>query len=126
MPESVPLPDAAVLYFPFHLAWLGLFDRAELQSGETVLVHAAAGGSGSAAVQLAKHAGARVIRTLATPPSVHSTGTTASAPLGTGAPVMIRTAVPGDIANSLVCPAAASPTTGRWTGWSAVAVATSR
>jgi NADPH:quinone reductase len=63
MPESIPLPDAAALYFPFHLAWLGLFDRAELQAGETVLVHAAAGGSGSAAVQLAKHAGARVIAT---------------------------------------------------------------
>ena len=33
MPESIPLPDAAALYFPFHLAWLGLFDRAELQGG---------------------------------------------------------------------------------------------
>ena len=46
MPESVPLPDAAALFFPFHLAWLGLFDRAELQAGETVLIHAAAGGAG--------------------------------------------------------------------------------
>jgi NADPH:quinone reductase len=63
MPESIPLPDAAALYFPFHLAWLGLFDRAELQAGESVLIHAAAGGSGSAAVQLAKHAGARVFAT---------------------------------------------------------------
>jgi NADPH2:quinone reductase len=63
MPESVPLPDAAALYFPFHLAWIGLFDRADLQPGETVLVHAAAGGSGSAAVQLAVDAGARVIAT---------------------------------------------------------------
>ena len=32
-PTSIPLPDAAALYFPFHLAWLGLFDRAELQAG---------------------------------------------------------------------------------------------
>jgi NADPH2:quinone reductase len=61
VPETIGLPDAACLYFPFHLAWLGLFDRADLRPGETVLVHAAAGGSGSAAVQLAKHAGARVI-----------------------------------------------------------------
>jgi NADPH2:quinone reductase len=60
MPESVPLPDAAALYFPFHLAWLGLFDRARLAAGESVLIHAAAGGSGSAAIQLAKNAGARV------------------------------------------------------------------
>ena len=63
MPEAIPLPDAAALYFPFHLAWLGLFDRAGLRAGETVLIHAAAGGSGSAAIQLAVHAGARVFAT---------------------------------------------------------------
>ena len=63
MPEAIPLPDAAALYFPFHLAWLGLFDRAELRAGESVLIHAAAGGSGSAAIQLAVHAGARVFAT---------------------------------------------------------------
>src|SRR6204780_2468272 len=56
MPETIPLPDAAALYFPFHLAWLGLVDRAALRAGETVLIHAAAGGSGSAAIQLAVHA----------------------------------------------------------------------
>lgn len=67
MPEDIPLPGAAALYFPFHLAWLGLIDRAHLQSGESVLVHAAAGGAGSAAVQLAKDAGARVIATASTP-----------------------------------------------------------
>jgi NADPH2:quinone reductase len=64
MPESIPLPDAAALYFPFHLAWLGLYDRADLQSGETVLIHAAAGGSGSAAIQLARHRGAKVFATV--------------------------------------------------------------
>jgi NADPH2:quinone reductase len=63
MPESIPLPGAAALYFPFHLAWMGLFDRAELGAGESVLIHAAAGGSGSAAIQLAVHAGARVFAT---------------------------------------------------------------
>ncbi len=63
MPDAIGLPDAAALYFPFHLAWLGLVDRAALRPGETVLVHAAAGGSGSAAVQLARHLGARVLAT---------------------------------------------------------------
>jgi NADPH2:quinone reductase len=63
MPEAIPLPDAAALYFPFHLAWLGLFDRAALRAGESVLIHAGAGGSGSAAIQLAKRAGARVFAT---------------------------------------------------------------
>ncbi len=66
MPDDVPLPDAAALFFPFHLAWLGLHDRAEIQSGESVLIHAAAGGSGSAAIQLAKAAGARVFATAGT------------------------------------------------------------
>src|SRR3984957_13183767 len=66
VPESIPLPDAACLFFPFHLAWLGLYDRAELQAGETVLIHAAAGGAGSAAVQLAANAGARVFATAGT------------------------------------------------------------
>jgi len=64
MPESIPLPGAAALYFPFHLAWLGLVDRAELRAGESVLIHAAAGGAGSAAIQLAVHAGARVFATV--------------------------------------------------------------
>ncbi len=64
VPESIPMPAAACLFFPFHLAWLGLFDRAELKAGETVLIHAAAGGSGSAAVQLAKHIGAKVFATV--------------------------------------------------------------
>jgi NADPH2:quinone reductase len=66
MPDSIPLPDAAALYFPFHLAWLGLIDRAGLHAGETVLIHAAAGGSGSAAVQLAVDRGARVFATAGT------------------------------------------------------------
>jgi NADPH2:quinone reductase len=66
MPDDIPLPDAAALYFPFHLAWLGLLERADLQAGESVLIHAAAGGSGSAAVQLAVDAGARVLATAGT------------------------------------------------------------
>lgn len=61
MPEAIPLPGAAALYFPFHLAWLGLYERAKVQAGETVLVNGAAGGVGAAAVQLAVAAGARVI-----------------------------------------------------------------
>jgi NADPH2:quinone reductase len=63
VPEDIELPGAAALLFPFHLAWLGLFDRADLQAGETVLIHAGAGGSGSAAIQLAKQAGATVFAT---------------------------------------------------------------
>ena len=63
MPADIPMPDAAAFFFPFHLAWLGLYDRADLKAGESVLIHAAAGGAGSAAIQLAVQRGARVFAT---------------------------------------------------------------
>ncbi len=53
----------AAFFFPFHLAWLGLHERGGLKAGEIVLVHAGAGGVGSAAIQLAVAAGARVFAT---------------------------------------------------------------
>jgi NADPH2:quinone reductase len=62
-PEKLAGREAAAFFFPFHLSWLALHDRARLERGETVLVHAAAGGIGSAAVQLAKAAGATVFAT---------------------------------------------------------------
>ena len=66
IPDEIALPEAGALYFPYHLAWLGLIDRAGLKAGETVLIHAAAGGSGSAAIQLAKSLGAKVFATAGT------------------------------------------------------------
>lgn len=60
-PDLLDDEQAAAFYFPFHLAHLALFERGGLTAGETVLVHAAAGGVGSAAVQLARAAGASVI-----------------------------------------------------------------
>ncbi|MCU1429964.1 MAG: alcohol dehydrogenase [Actinomycetia bacterium] len=63
MPARVALPDAAAIYMPFHLVWLALYERARLQKGETLLVHAGAGGAGSAALQLGVLAGARVFST---------------------------------------------------------------
>jgi NADPH2:quinone reductase len=61
MPTTIPLPEAAAILMPFHLAAMSLYTRARVQAGEAVLIHAAAGGVGSAAVQLAKAVGARVI-----------------------------------------------------------------
>lgn len=63
VPPELDDVQAGAFYYPFHLAHLGLHESGRLQSGETVLVHAAAGGVGSAAVQLAAVAGARVIAT---------------------------------------------------------------
>lgn len=60
-PESLDDAGASALYVGYQTGWFGLHRRAALQPGETVLVHAAAGGVGSAAVQLAKAAGARVV-----------------------------------------------------------------
>jgi NADPH2:quinone reductase len=70
MPVRLVGPEAAAFYFPFHLAWLGLDHRAGLQAGETLLVHAAAGGAGSAALQLGVQRGARVIATAGSPEKV--------------------------------------------------------
>jgi len=60
-PDSLDDAQAAAFYIAYQTGWLGLHHRAHLQPGETLLVHAAAGGVGSAAVQLGKAAGARVI-----------------------------------------------------------------
>ena len=66
-PPGLDDVDATAFFFPFHLAHLGLFERGRLTGGETVLIHAAAGGVGSAAVQLAAAAGARVVATCGGP-----------------------------------------------------------
>jgi NADPH2:quinone reductase len=63
MPAEIAEPEAAAIFMPFHLAWFGLHNRGGLKAGETLLVHAGAGGVGSAAVQLGVQAGARVIAT---------------------------------------------------------------
>ena len=63
IPESIPIPGAAAILMPFHLAYMGLLERAKLSKGETVLIHAGGGGAGSAAIQLAVQRGALVIAT---------------------------------------------------------------
>ncbi|MFC4612611.1 NADPH:quinone oxidoreductase family protein [Streptomyces maoxianensis] len=60
-PDALDDAEAAALHIGYQTGWFGLHRRAHLQAGETLLVHAAAGGVGSAAVQLGKAAGARVI-----------------------------------------------------------------
>ncbi|MYT71917.1 MULTISPECIES: NADPH:quinone oxidoreductase family protein [unclassified Streptomyces] len=60
-PDALDDAETAALHIGYQTGWFGLHQRARLQEGETLLVHAAAGGVGSAAVQLGKAAGARVI-----------------------------------------------------------------
>ena len=61
LPEDLSFEEGATLPVVWPTAWIALHRRARLCRGETVLVHAAAGGVGAAAVQLARAAGARVI-----------------------------------------------------------------
>jgi NADPH:quinone reductase len=63
MPDKMPFEDGAGFTLVFQTGWFGLHRRANLQPGETLLVHAGAGGVGSAAIQLGKAAGATVIAT---------------------------------------------------------------
>jgi NADPH2:quinone reductase len=64
MPETCSFTEAAALPLVLITAWGALFDRGGLQSGQTVLIHAGAGGVGHVAIQLAKLKGVRVITTV--------------------------------------------------------------
>jgi NADPH:quinone reductase-like Zn-dependent oxidoreductase len=63
LPADIDHTVAAALPISGLTAWQGLFDHARLTTGQTVLIHGAAGGVGSIAVQLAHEAGARVVGT---------------------------------------------------------------
>ena len=63
IPDGWTFTEAASVPLVFITAYFGLVDLAGLRAGETVLVHAAAGGVGMAAVQLARHLGAEVFAT---------------------------------------------------------------
>lgn len=63
IPERFSFEQAAAIPEVFLTAYLNLFSLGELQAGETVLIHAGASGVGTAAIQLARAAGARVIVT---------------------------------------------------------------
>lgn len=61
LPAGFPAVDAAAFIMTYATSYHALIDRAALQAGETVLILGAAGGVGTAAIQIAKAAGARVI-----------------------------------------------------------------
>jgi len=71
-PGGLDDAEAAAFYIGYQTGWFGLHRRAHLQPGETLLVHAAAGGVGSAAVQLGKAAGAHVIGVVGGPEKVQA------------------------------------------------------
>ena len=66
VPEHITLEQAAPFATCFVTAAHALFDVGELEAGETVMIHAAGSGLSTAAIQLAKHAGATVLATAGT------------------------------------------------------------
>lgn len=66
LPPSFPAVDAAAFIMIYATSHHALIDRAQLKAGETVLVLGAAGGVGTAAIQIAKAAGAKVIAAAST------------------------------------------------------------
>lgn len=67
IPETMDFKDAAAMYITYQTTYYALHYRAQIKQGEVLLVHAGAGGVGSAAIQLGKAAGAKVIATAGGP-----------------------------------------------------------
>ncbi|MEK9507232.1 SDR family NAD(P)-dependent oxidoreductase [Gemmatimonadota bacterium Y43] len=67
LPDRLGFADGAAIPIAYLTAWLGLVELADLQPGDRVLIHAAAGGVGSAARAIARRAGAEIIATAGTP-----------------------------------------------------------
>ncbi|KAJ4415838.1 Type I Iterative PKS [Gnomoniopsis sp. IMI 355080] len=64
IPDSMSFEEAAGIPIIFVTAYFCLYEVARLKAGETILVHAAAGGTGQAVIQLAQHLGAEVYATV--------------------------------------------------------------
>lgn len=64
IPTNLSLQDSAALPLVLLTAWEALFERANLQAGQSILIHAAAGGVGHIALQLAHHSKARIAATV--------------------------------------------------------------
>ena len=67
MPDSMSFEHGAAFGIVYQTSYFGLVYRANLQAGDTLLVHAAAGGVGLAAVQIGRALGARVLATAGSP-----------------------------------------------------------
>jgi NADPH:quinone reductase len=67
LPRHVSFAQGAAMGVPYGTAWRALFIRANARAGETVFIHGASGGVGTAAVHIARAHGLRVIGTAGTP-----------------------------------------------------------
>ena len=67
IPKSISLDDAAGLPETFFTVWTNVFERGQLKSGDSILVHGGSSGIGTTAIQLCKAFGAKVYTTAGTP-----------------------------------------------------------
>lgn len=63
LPENVSFEQGAGVFVPYGTSYRALFQKAKARQGETVLIHGASGGVGTAAIQWAKNAGLTVVGT---------------------------------------------------------------
>jgi NADPH2:quinone reductase len=70
LPDRVSFQQGAAMGVPYGTAWRALLMKAQARPGESVLVHGASGGVGTAAVQIARARGLRVIGTAGTPEGI--------------------------------------------------------
>ncbi len=66
LPDSLDAAQGAALILNYHTAWFSMVIRGRLKAGETVLIHGAAGGVGTASIQVANGIGARAIAVVST------------------------------------------------------------
>ena len=64
VPPEMPFHEAAGLLLAHSTAWYGLKKMANIEKGQTILIHAAAGGVGQAAIMLAQHVGLEIFATV--------------------------------------------------------------
>lgn len=105
-PPSCDDIEAAAFTVPFHVGWLALHERARLTAGETVLVRGGASAVGTAAIQLAVAAGARVVALAGGPDKVKLC-------LDLGAEVVLDTSAGGEAEGAAVFDAVMDSTADR-------------
>ncbi|RDW58830.1 hypothetical protein BP6252_13306 [Coleophoma cylindrospora] len=67
IPDTLTVEEAASIPVAFSTAFIGLCEIGRLQRGQSVLIHAAAGGVGQAAIMIAQHVGATIFATVSSP-----------------------------------------------------------
>jgi NADPH2:quinone reductase len=70
VPDSMSFEEAAAMFITYQTAYYALHERGNIKANEVLLVHAGSGGVGSAAIQLGKATGARIIATAGGPEKV--------------------------------------------------------